>query len=94
MEINVAQASTTGAGTGATFQLTFGDPRDQRVILTNQEFALLNYTGQVTDENLFDTLFQTALTNVLGAQLCMALIQFGNRTNNRSYSTGARGRWS
>lgn len=70
---DVAQASTTGAGTGATFQLTFGDPRDQRVILTNQEFALLNYIKQVTDENLFDTLFQTALTNVLGAQLCMAL---------------------
>lgn len=69
----IAASVTTGAGTGAVFSFTYADPRDQRVILTNQEFAVLNYCKQVTDENIFDTLFQTAFTNVLGGQLCMAL---------------------
>lgn len=68
-----AQGSTTGAGTGATFNLTFGPVGNQRVILTNQEFAILNYVTDVTDVNIFDELFYEALYNVLGAQLAMAL---------------------
>ena len=67
------QGSTTGAGSGATFNLTFSGPQDQRVILTNQEFAILNYVRLVTDENVFDDLFTEAFAATLGAHLCMAL---------------------
>lgn len=69
----VAQGSTTGVGTGATFNLTYGAQSDQRVILTNQEFAILKYVRDVSDVNIFDTQFQSALTHILGARLCMAL---------------------
>lgn len=68
-----AQGSTTGVGTGATFNLTFGSAGDQRVILTNQEFATMAYVRQVTDPNVMDTLFQSAWINVLGASLCIVL---------------------
>ena len=68
------QASTTGGGSAATFTLTFGTSvYQQRVILTNQEFAILNYVRLITDENLFDDLFTEAFTKILGAELCMAL---------------------
>lgn len=69
----IAQDTTTGSGTGATFTLTFGAKGDQRVILTNQEFATLQYCKQVTDPNVMDTLFQSAWISVLGANMCMAL---------------------
>jgi hypothetical protein len=69
----VAQNYTTGSGTGATFNLTYGGPGDQRVILTNQEFAILNYVRDVTDENVFDDDFQEAFSLILGARLCIAL---------------------
>lgn len=69
----VAQGSTTGSGIGATFNLTFGAASDQRVILTNQEFAIFNYIKQVTDENVFDDDFQEAFVDVLGASLCLPL---------------------
>lgn len=69
----VAQGSTSGAGTGATFNLTFGAQGDQRVILCNQENALLAYVRQVVDPNVMDTLFQEAWINVLGAGLAIAL---------------------
>jgi hypothetical protein len=68
------QGSTTGAGSGATFNLTFSGPQDQQVILCNQEYAILNYVKQVTDENVFDDLFTEAFSAVLGARLCMALV--------------------
>lgn len=69
----IVQASTTGAGTGAVFNVTFGAKGDQRVILTNQEFATLAYCKQVTDPNVMDTLFQSAWIQWLGANLCIAL---------------------
>lgn len=69
----VAQGSTSGSGTGATFNLTFGPLGTQRVILTNQEFATLAYIKQVTDPNVMDTLFQRAWINILGATICVAL---------------------
>lgn len=69
----IPQFSTTGAGAGATFTLTFGPPTDQRVILTNQEFATLQYVRQVPNPNLWDTLFQSALVNLCGSNLMMAL---------------------
>lgn len=68
-----AQSSTTGNGTGATFNLVYGAARDQRVILTNQEFANLAYCRQVTDPNVMDPLFQDAWVAILAARLAMAL---------------------
>ena len=69
----IAQGSTSGTGTGFTCTLTFGPQGDQRVILTNQEFATLSYTEQVTDPNVFDPSYRDALYDAGGAQLVMAL---------------------
>lgn len=69
----VAQGTTTGSGTGATFTLTYGAKGDQRVILTNQELATLAYVKQVTDPNVMDSLFQSAWIASVGASLAMAL---------------------
>lgn len=69
----VSQGSSTGAGTGATFNLTYGAKGSQRVILTNQEYATLAYTQQVTDPNVFDPSFRDGLYTAGGAALCMAL---------------------
>jgi hypothetical protein len=69
----VAQGSTTGVGAGATFNLTTAGPGDQRVILTNQEFAILGYCRQVTDPNVMDPLFQNAWTHILASRLAMVL---------------------
>jgi len=70
----VAQGSTSGVGTGATFNLTYGPKGSQRVILCNQEFALLTYLKQITDPNVMDPLFQDAWVSILGARLVMALV--------------------
>lgn len=58
---------------GATFTLGWANLVSQRVILTNQEFAILVYVQQVTDPNVWDPMFQDAFTEALGADLCMAL---------------------
>lgn len=66
--------ATTGNGTGATFNLTFGSARvDQRVIVCNQEFPTLAYVRQITDPNVMDPLFQQAWVHVLAAGLAMSL---------------------
>lgn len=69
----IAQDTTTGSGTGATFTLTQGTQGDQRVILTNQQYATLAYCRQVTDPNVMDPMFQEAWAYVLGGGLCLAL---------------------
>lgn len=69
----VAQFSTTGQGTGATFDVTYGSVSDQRVILTNQEFAILNYCRYVSDPNAWDDDFQESFVTILGAALTRAL---------------------
>ena len=69
----VAQGSTTGVGTGATFNLTQGAAAPQRVILCNQEFATLVYVHNVTDPNIFDDLFQDAFASALGSRLAIPL---------------------
>ena len=69
----VAQGSTTGSGTGATFNLTFGAAAPQRVILANQANASLVYCRDVTDINVMDDSFQEALAKVLGATICTPL---------------------
>ena len=78
----IAQSSTTGSGTGATFNLTFGALSDQRVILCNEQSALLSYVRQVTDPNVMDALFIKAWVHVLGAGLTMALTGDKGRSNN------------
>lgn len=69
----VAQDTTTGSGIDATFNLTFGSKGNQRVILTNQEYATLAFIRQVTDHNVWDPLFQDAMASKLGADLAIAL---------------------
>jgi hypothetical protein len=78
----IVQGTTTGVGTGATFNLTYGAQSDQRVILTNQEFATLAYVKQVIDPNVMDTMFQSAWSNLLGAYLSMALVGDKKRAND------------
>ena len=67
------QGSTTGVGTGATFTLTFAPQQPQRVVLCNQEQAILCYNTQITDPNVMDPMFQEAWVNILGARLCFQL---------------------
>lgn len=69
----LAQGSTSGTGSGATFNLTFGPPAPQRVILTNQEFGTLSYVQDVTDPNIMDDAFQDAWAKVLGASVTIPL---------------------
>ena len=67
-----AASTASGVGTGATFNLTFGTTiGDQRVILTNQESAVLAYVKQVTDVNVMDPLFIDAWAMILAARLAM-----------------------
>lgn len=69
----VSQGTSTGSGTGARFNLTFGTKGDQRVILTNQQHAAMAYVKQITDPNVMDPLFIDAWTQILGAYLVNAL---------------------
>lgn len=69
----VAQSDTTGSGSGATFNLTYGTKGDQRIILTNQESAVLSYVRQVTDPNVMDPLFIEAWKAILASRFAMAL---------------------
>jgi hypothetical protein len=69
----VQQASTTGVGISATFNLTLVGPASQRVILTNQEFATLTYVQDITDPNVMDDEFQQAWADLLGAEITIPL---------------------
>ena len=69
----VAQGSTSGAGTGETFNLTFNPQAPQRVILCNQSQAILLYNTQIIDPNVMDDLFQDAWIHILGARLSFQL---------------------
>ena len=62
-----------GGGSGATFNLTYQGPTPQRVVLCNQEQAILCYNCSVTDPNVMDDLFQEAWTHILGARLVFQL---------------------
>ena len=67
------QGTTTGVGIGATFTLTYGPQIQQRVILTNQEFATGVYIQDIPNPNFWDDLFQDAYIKVLGATLALSL---------------------
>src|SRR5215469_10943389 len=65
----VGQQNTSGAGTGATFNLTFGTQGSQRVIICNQEAAILCYNAVVTDPDVMDQFFQDAWSAILSARI-------------------------
>ena len=74
----VGQGSSTGLGSGATFNIVvmggaIPSKHDQRVILTNQEFATLAYVRQVVDPNVMDPQFLDAWTAVVAARLAIQL---------------------
>lgn len=71
---NGENTATAGAGSGATFNLTMTpSPIIQRVVLCNQEDAILCYNRSVTDPNVMDPLYQDAWTHILAARLCFQL---------------------
>ena len=78
-----SQQSTSGSGAGATFNLTWSTLNQQRIILTNQQSAVLQYVRQVTDPNIMDPLFLRAWRNILSAELCMALTGDKQMANSR-----------
>jgi hypothetical protein len=65
----VLQGSTSGSGIGATFNLTFGAKGSQRVIICNQEAAILCYNAVVTDPDVMDQFFQDAWAAILSARV-------------------------
>lgn len=69
----IAQGTTTGSGAGATFSPTWTTQMDQRVILTNQEFAILCYNKQVSDVNIMDPAFIDAWVEILAARFVYQL---------------------
>lgn len=69
----VAQASTSGVGTGATFNLSTWTQNDQRVILTNQPDPTLAMLKVITDPNVLDPLCLACWTSILASRLCWAL---------------------
>jgi len=78
----IGQGSTSGSGTGAVFSIVQAAfPTPQRVILTNQEFAIMVYVQDVTDPNVWDDSFQEAYINICGAGLIMALTGDKNLAN-------------
>ena len=69
-----AQGFTTGFGTGASFNLTFAtQATPQRVILCNQENAILCYNTRISDPNVMDDLYQEAWIAILAAKLAPQL---------------------
>src|SRR5580704_1186717 len=84
----VSQQFSSGNGSGATFNLTFGSQAPQRVILTQTGPAILCYNTQITDPNVMDQMFIDAWAGILGARLVPALqgdksmIQVGVKISN------------
>lgn len=73
---SLTQGSTSGSGTGATFNTatytTATEP--QRVILCNVAEAMLTYTGQITDPTQWPPDFVEALAAALGRRLVPQLV--------------------
>lgn len=80
----LAQVQTSGMGTGAQMTVTGVSQTSfsARVILTNQEFAMMAYIKQVTDPNVFDPMFIEAFAYVLGAGTVMGLTGDKNLANS------------
>jgi|SRR6516225_1105866 len=69
----VPQGSSNVGGVGASFNVVYNGPFQQRVVLCNQEFATLNYVCRITDPELMDDQLQEAWAHILGARVVMAL---------------------
>jgi hypothetical protein len=69
----VPMSFTTGAGSGATFNLTYSSPSNQRVVLTNQEFAIGSYIQDITDPDTMDANFIETWAKALGAEITIPL---------------------
>ena len=78
-----AQGSTSGLGSGATFNLTYGSLGPQSVVLCNQEFAIGCYLQDITDPNNMDDAFQECWAKVLGAHITIPL------TGDKKLANGA-----
>jgi len=70
---NVGPTNVPSVGTGATFNCVTNTTVDQRVILTNQEFATLCYLRQIINVNVMDQLFLDAWQAILASRLAIAL---------------------
>lgn len=71
----LVQVQTSGLGSGASATVS-GVGQTQfsaRTILTNQEYAMMAYVQQVTDTQVFDSLFEEAYVHVLAAGVVFAL---------------------
>jgi hypothetical protein len=81
----VAQASTTGSGSGATFNLTISAAADRKILLTNQEFAILAYVRQTVaaEPSIWDSQFTAAVIQRLGSRLVYALTGDKGLANER-----------
>lgn len=66
-------SSLNGTGTGLIINASKNFDSNQRVILTNQEGAILAYVKQITDPNVMDPEFQEAWVQLLGARLAIVL---------------------
>jgi hypothetical protein len=68
-------AGAGGSGSGALFNLTLSSATDQRVILTNQEFAILAYVKNTvaTEPQIWDDQLVAAIIHRLGSRLVLAL---------------------
>lgn len=71
----VAQGASSGGGTGATFNLTLSSAVDRKVILSNQEFAILAYIRNTVaaEPDIWDSQLTEAVIHRLGARLVYAL---------------------
>lgn len=69
----IAQGSTSGSGTGATFNASGWINTDQRVIVTNQADATAAMIKSINDPNMMDSLLLGAWIAILAARLCWAL---------------------
>jgi hypothetical protein len=82
----VAQASTTGSGIGLTLTMSStANPAQQEVILTQQEFALLDYTFRGSLESIWDSMFVESIIAAMAGRLCQALT--GDKTLARDKFT-------
>jgi hypothetical protein len=70
----LSQVSTSGVGTGLVVTMNYAlNSAPQTVILTNQEFPILEYTTNSTYEPRWDAMFEEAVIAALAARLAQVL---------------------
>jgi hypothetical protein len=73
--LTLLQAGTTGNGVSLSATVTASAPNQgaQTVLLTNQEFPVLEYTYEDVPEVVWDAMFEEAMIAALAARLAQAL---------------------